>query len=169
VSLHLLTRLQDAGPARPRLTTAPPRVGTSRRIAELAPGIWISHFSQWQPASALGSYARLPLVVPPIEVPRRQFPWPVWHELAACRGAGDRLFFGDDPDERPTLSRSDLAKARAICEQCPVARTCLAWALTKPERFGVWGGTSGRQRDRMLLEIEAGRPVDQVIDGWLGR
>lgn len=168
MSLRLLTRTQHPGPARLRLDSTPPRVGTGRRIIELAPGIWIVRYSQWRPASALDVHAELPVAVP-TEVPKRVFPWPDWHRLAACRDAGDRLFFGDDPDERPTLRLSDLAKARAICAQCPVARTCLHWALTKPERFGIWGGTSGRQRDRMALQLEAGRSLDEVLDAWLNR
>lgn len=36
--------------------------------------------------------------------------------------------------------------ALAVCSSCPVRTTCLDHALTAPERFGVWGGTTAEQR-----------------------
>lgn len=42
--------------------------------------------------------------------------------------------------------------ARKICEDCPVAEPCLEYALTNRIDHGVWGGTSERQRRRILKE-----------------
>jgi WhiB family redox-sensing transcriptional regulator len=39
--------------------------------------------------------------------------------------------------------------AKALCARCPVRPECLAYALTHDERFGIWGGTSERDRRRM--------------------
>ncbi len=61
-----------------------------------------------------------------------------WHEHAACRGVDPELFFpprGGEWDE-----------ARHVCERCPVRRECLEYALETGEKFGIWGGTSERQR-----------------------
>lgn len=41
-------------------------------------------------------------------------------------------------------------KAKAICAMCPVKRGCLEYALTHDIRYGVWGGTSPRERQRIL-------------------
>jgi WhiB family redox-sensing transcriptional regulator len=37
-----------------------------------------------------------------------------------------------------------VAKARAICGTCPVAEECAEYGAG--ENFGIWGGTSGRDR-----------------------
>lgn len=40
-------------------------------------------------------------------------------------------------------------EAKKICARCPVRAECLAWALDRKERVGVWGGTTGHERDAM--------------------
>jgi WhiB family redox-sensing transcriptional regulator len=167
--LATLTEISDPRPAQACFGAASPRLGRSKRVLELAPGVWIVRFKQWQPAAVLDTNSELPLRVELPEVTKRILPFVEWHERARCRGMGEETFFGADPDERPTLKLSELARARAICAQCSVARECLQWALSKPEKFGVWGGTSGRQRDRMWLLIEAGYDPDTIIDTWLNR
>lgn len=37
-------------------------------------------------------------------------------------------------------------EARAVCDACPIQATCLEYALDHDERFGIWGGTSERER-----------------------
>jgi WhiB family transcriptional regulator, redox-sensing transcriptional regulator len=41
-------------------------------------------------------------------------------------------------------------RAKKICIDCPVAAACLAYALEHRIDHGVWGGTSERERRRML-------------------
>jgi WhiB family redox-sensing transcriptional regulator len=41
-------------------------------------------------------------------------------------------------------------KARKICAGCPVASTCLEYALEHRNEHGVWGGCSERERRRIL-------------------
>ena len=67
-----------------------------------------------------------------------QFVW--WH-AAACKDIDPDLF-------HPSEGQSTAA-ARAVCATCPVRPECLDWALRNGERFGVWGGTSERERRRM--------------------
>lgn len=67
---------------------------------------------------------------------------PLWHAQAACR---------DEPVETFFPGRGDPVKpAKAICVGCPVRSECLEAALSDPTTAGVWGGTTGRERDRML-------------------
>ncbi len=40
--------------------------------------------------------------------------------------------------------------AKKICQNCPVALRCLNYALTENIEHGVWGGTSERERRRIL-------------------
>jgi WhiB family transcriptional regulator, redox-sensing transcriptional regulator len=49
-----------------------------------------------------------------------------------CQVIGADLWFADDPD--------DLARAKALCQDCPARRACLAGALERRESWGVWGG-----------------------------
>lgn len=75
----------------------------------------------------------------------RAGPWAgrewTWQEEAACRGMSSDLFFPAE-EER-------AAAARAICFGCPVRYSCLAFALERGERFGIWGGLSERERVRL--------------------
>jgi len=68
-----------------------------------------------------------------------------WREAAACQGEDVNLFF---PEPGPTAKR-DAKKAKAICAGCPVQAECLENALTYPERWGIWGRLSERQRYNM--------------------
>jgi WhiB family redox-sensing transcriptional regulator len=61
-----------------------------------------------------------------------------WINRAACTGIDPELFFP---------SRGESADpARAVCAGCPVRAECLDHALANVEMFGVWGGTSERER-----------------------
>jgi WhiB family redox-sensing transcriptional regulator len=64
-----------------------------------------------------------------------------WQERASCAGVGPGAFF---PDEG-----SSTRAAKKVCDGCPVRPECLAYALAHDERFGVWGGTTPRERRRL--------------------
>jgi WhiB family redox-sensing transcriptional regulator len=51
------------------------------------------------------------------------------------------LWFSED--------RSEIAYAVAICQRCPVKDACLTEALTNRLDHGVWGGTTGGDRERI--------------------
>jgi WhiB family redox-sensing transcriptional regulator len=57
-------------------------------------------------------------------------------------------------------------EARAVCAACPVRPDCLQWAITNGERFGVWGGTSERERRRIRRRLAAGDPVPELEPDW---
>ncbi|MFZ0493984.1 MAG: WhiB family transcriptional regulator [Acidimicrobiia bacterium] len=65
-----------------------------------------------------------------------------WEAEAACRGMDPSIFF--------PLNEDDALEAVAVCRACPVRDECLSWALDTRERFGVWGGTTEKQRRSML-------------------
>lgn len=80
---------------------------------------------------------------------------PAWHARAACRGAGPDAWY-------PTHGQSPWP-GKAVCATCEVREDCLAEAVATPgtEDFGIWGGTS--QRERRLLRrrspsVEVGEP-----------
>jgi WhiB family redox-sensing transcriptional regulator len=65
-----------------------------------------------------------------------------WAAYAACRRADPDLFF-PGPD-------GDVSEALKICAGCPVQEDCLEWALDTRVRYGVWGGTTERERRRLF-------------------
>lgn len=67
---------------------------------------------------------------------------PLWHERAACRGRNVELFFSEEP--------ADIRAALRLCRSCPVQQPCYEAAMANREYFGVWGGTTERERRRVF-------------------
>lgn len=67
-----------------------------------------------------------------------------WVLDAACRGM--------DPDRFYPRPGESLVEALTVCASCSVRRQCLDHALARPERIGIWGGTSGAERRRILAD-----------------
>ena len=83
--------------------------------------------------------------------------YPEWHKRAACGDKPQEWFFGGEEQpgkqrHRPTLSMPEVKRAKAICHTCPVMMICQTYALENREEFGVWGGTTKRDRDRWWRE-----------------
>ncbi|WP_414170594.1 WhiB family transcriptional regulator [Streptoverticillium reticulum] len=66
-----------------------------------------------------------------------------WALRAACSGADAETFFAGG---RGQEMEETVAEALAVCDRCPVLSECLAHAEETPERFGVWGGMTARDR-----------------------
>jgi WhiB family redox-sensing transcriptional regulator len=67
-----------------------------------------------------------------------------WRLRASCRGLDPALFFPGD-EEGPGAER-----AQQVCATCPVREQCLQSALAAKEEYGVWGGTTPRDRRRIV-------------------
>lgn len=68
----------------------------------------------------------------------------IWRELGACRGLDPEVFFPETDEE------ADIAKN--ICATCDVRVACLEHALSSREKVGVWGGTTERERRRIIRQ-----------------
>ncbi|CAN5767451.1 N/A [soil metagenome] len=64
-----------------------------------------------------------------------------WQSDARCAEVDPEIFF----PERGGSSKS----ARSVCALCSVRLECLEYALNNKEQFGIWGGTSERERRRL--------------------
>ena len=64
-----------------------------------------------------------------------------WRAFAACEGMDPDLFFPVTEDEE--------AAPKAVCQRCPVAEECLAYAMTKGEKWGIWGGLTPKERSQL--------------------
>jgi WhiB family transcriptional regulator, redox-sensing transcriptional regulator len=68
-----------------------------------------------------------------------------WQDAAACRGTDVVLFFGPDGERQPERDIRER-KAKALCASCPVRNECLDYAISRPEKYGTWGGLSEDER-----------------------
>ena len=79
----------------------------------------------------------------------------VWMRRGNCRDEPPARFFPSDG--------AGVEDARALCASCPVKEPCLEYALRNRIDHGVWGGTSERERRRILrqrrVEAAVGRPA----------
>lgn len=65
-----------------------------------------------------------------------------WMAKGRCTSIPPSMFFPSDG--------SGVEVARRICADCPVKAPCLEYALEHRIDHGVWGGTSERERRRIL-------------------
>ena len=77
-----------------------------------------------------------------------------WQDDAACRGADATLFFAPNYFERREEKDAREAKAKVICNTCPVCEPCLEYALRSRDPHGIWGGLNELERRRLLRSRE---------------
>lgn len=65
-----------------------------------------------------------------------------WMAQGRCRDMDPAVFFPSDG--------IGVQSAQRICSECPVREPCLEYALGNRVDHGVWGGTSERERRRIL-------------------
>ncbi|OYD61011.1 WhiB family transcriptional regulator [Rhodococcus sp. OK302] len=85
-----------------------------------------------------------------------QFPGPVseawdWQLRVRCRQLDTNLFFPREGEGRIARARRKRV-AKTVCAPCPVLRTCRLHALQTREPFGVWGGTTEGDRNRISID-----------------
>jgi WhiB family redox-sensing transcriptional regulator len=68
-----------------------------------------------------------------------------WQEEAACREYDNLLFFGEEGE--PELEKQAReARAKTVCQRCPVAEPCLEFAMETNQKYGIWGGLTDKER-----------------------
>lgn len=90
-------------------------------------------------------------VLTPSELPTSDTPW---MDLAACKGHTP-LFFPPKA-ERPQARERREARARRICNECPVLDDCRAFAREHHE-YGFWAGES--EEDRHVAGFTVSAPI----------
>jgi WhiB family transcriptional regulator, redox-sensing transcriptional regulator len=67
-----------------------------------------------------------------------------WMARGRCKDMDPTVFFPSDG--------VGVQAAQRICNECEVRTPCLAYALANRVDHGVWGGTSERERKRLLRQ-----------------
>ena len=97
-----------------------------------------------------------------------------WLDLAACHGivtsADEDIFFAPELDElggdrgaATRLAATRERQALAVCDRCPVQPECLAYAVATRQQYGVWGGRTQQELQRLVAKTdrpERRAPVD---------
>lgn len=73
-----------------------------------------------------------------------------WQAQGACRRVHPEIFFHPD-NERGSKRRTRDNAAKAVCATCPVLDACREHALAVREPFGVWGGLTESERERVYV------------------
>jgi WhiB family redox-sensing transcriptional regulator len=77
---------------------------------------------------------------------QREDPLP---KRTACQDADSELFF---PESYGDKHARQIAKAKGVCGRCDLAKACLRYALDLgPDLDGIWGGTTPKEREDLLL------------------
>lgn len=69
-----------------------------------------------------------------------------WRSKGSCLVEKSRLdFFTDD--------KYEINLAKGICKRCVVAHECLEFAVRNEEKYGIWGGFTPRERNKLTRSI----------------
>jgi len=82
-----------------------------------------------------------------------------WRDSAACLRSG-LDFYPAATGAGNKHTRMTVKTALKRCFACPVRLDCLRWAVENKEYYGIWGGTTERERRAM---IENGITADDVV------
>jgi WhiB family transcriptional regulator, redox-sensing transcriptional regulator len=72
-----------------------------------------------------------------------------WQMRGLCRGVDSSTFFSPD-GERGRARAEREQHAKDMCRRCPVIVQCRDHALAFAEPYGIWGGLSETERERLL-------------------
>jgi WhiB family redox-sensing transcriptional regulator len=67
-----------------------------------------------------------------------------WQLRGSCLDSPSDLFFPESEPRRDRRRREEQAKS--VCRDCPVLARCREHAVSTPERYGIWGATTPRER-----------------------
>ena len=77
-----------------------------------------------------------------------------WQEGGACREVDPTLFFHPQNERGTARIRRDRS-AKAVCAHCRVRLECADYAIRAREPYGVWGGLSEEDRERIYRRLDS--------------
>lgn len=69
-----------------------------------------------------------------------------WMVNALCKGRDTNDFYIEMTVKG---AAEQLRKIKSVCRMCPVIAECLSYAIETNEQFGVWGGFSTKERNKI--------------------
>ena len=87
-----------------------------------------------------------------------------WRILGSCRNVESSLFFSPEGERGRDRARRE-ARAKRVCQDCPVLTECREYALAVAEPYGTWGGMSENDRRRHIRPRQReGRAADLPVE-----
>ncbi len=83
-----------------------------------------------------------------------------WRRDAICRDTDPDLFF---PVGTTGHALVQIERATQVCQECPVQRDCLEFALETNQDSGIWGGTSEEERRAIRRRIAARNKAVAIV------
>ena len=83
-----------------------------------------------------------------------------WMALGECADKPPSLFFPSDG--------VGVDVARRVCAECPVRQECLEYTIANRIDHGVWGGTSERERRRIIKARNRERSRESAVEVSVG-
>lgn len=69
-----------------------------------------------------------------------------WREKALCIGKDTDWFF---PEMGVKGAAEQVRSVKAFCQACSVREMCLVTAIEDDEQFGIWGGLTPKERNKL--------------------
>jgi len=66
--------------------------------------------------------------------------------VVPCQNTDPEIWFGD-----PNNTYDTSALAKRLCKMCPARQACAEYAIVSNQLFGIWGGLSRKQRQRLRV------------------
>jgi WhiB family transcriptional regulator, redox-sensing transcriptional regulator len=80
-----------------------------------------------------------------------------WRDSAICVDEDPELFF---PVGKGWGAKAQVERAKVVCRQCDVIKSCLRWAVESGQDAGVCGGLSANERHILRRRIAEARRAD---------
>lgn len=81
-------------------------------------------------------------------------------DTALCSEVDPELFFTQDSDlMNGKAIYLDVRGAKHLCAKCPLTMMCLTTAVKNEEDFGIWGGSTPRERVHLTTTVARERFV----------
>lgn len=68
-----------------------------------------------------------------------------WRQDSMCSKTKSIDWFSEDKEQ--------IQMAKEACRKCTVADKCLEFAVRNKERFGIWGGFTTRERNKLVRSV----------------
>lgn len=102
--------------------------------------------------------AKLPIkTTPRFSTPKRKgnnpvfnlaMPTPIDIDGTPCQENDPEIWFPSGENLPEDVRKIELAKS--LCSQCHEVTKCLTFALTNRVRYGIWGGTTEKERESII-------------------
>lgn len=87
-------------------------------------------------------------------------------DSALCSQTDPELFFAQEVNTQAAYL--DMKAAKRLCASCPLTMLCLRTAIENKEEYGIWGGATPRERNKITTKQQAEAFVVHLKNNFTG-